>query len=341
MDEQNTESTMKRFLLSLSFLLISLASILAQSGKIKISGTVADSAATPLVGATVTVMHAKDSVLAGFSTTQADGGFLIGRLKKDNYILTISYIGFETHTQSLKVTKDDNLGNIILEEESEILKEVLVKGDRVPVVINGDTIEYNADAFKTQPNAVVEDLLKRLPGVEVERDGTIRAQGEQVQQVLVDGKEFFGTDPKVATKNLPADAIDKVQVFNKKSDRSEFSGIDDGQRQKTINLELKEDKKNGAFGRITGGAGTDERFYGKTNINRFSPNRQISLIGTINNINEQGFSMNDYFNFSGGMQRMMSGGGGSVRQAGVSSSVWHTHRRRHAQRMFWHRRHCF
>jgi len=152
-----------------------------------------------------------------------------------------------------------------------------------------------------------------LPGVEVERDGTVRAQGEQVNQILVDGKEFFGTDPKVATKNLPADAIDKVQVFNRKSDRSEFSGVDDGQRQKTINLELKEDKKKGAFGRVTGGGGTDERYYGKANINRFSPNRQLSLIGTVNNINEQGFSMNDYFNFSGGMQRMMSGGSGGIR----------------------------
>lgn len=310
--EQNIESTMKKVLLTLS-LLFFLGSIIAQTGKLKISGTVVDSAATPLVGATVTMMHAKDSVLAGFSTTQADGSFLIGRLKKDNYILTISYIGYETLTQTLKINKEENLGNLTLEEESKILNEVLVKGDRVPVVINGDTIEYNADAFKTQPNAVVEDLLKRLPGVEVERDGTIRAQGEQVQQVLVDGKEFFGTDPKVATKNLPADAIDKVQVFNKKSDRAEFSGIDDGQRQKTINLELKEDKKNGAFGRVTGGGGTDERYYGKANINRFSPNRQLSFIGTMNNINEQGFSMNDYFNFSGGMQRMMSGSGGSFR----------------------------
>lgn len=171
---------MKRFLLTLSFLLLALASLFAQSGKLKISGAVADSSATPLVGATVTLIHAKDSVLAGFSTTQADGGFMIGRLKKDDYILTITYIGYETFTQTLKVNKELELGTLKLEAESKLLNEVLVKGDRVPVVINGDTIEYNADAFQTQPNAVVEDLLKRLPGVEVERDGTIRAQGEQV-----------------------------------------------------------------------------------------------------------------------------------------------------------------
>jgi len=304
---------MKKILLSLCLIVTSLSWLAGQTGKLRINGTVVDSSATPLVGATVTLMHAADSVLAGFATTQADGGFLIGRLKKDNYLLRITYIGYENYSQQIELKKEMDLGAIQLAEESEILKEVLVKGDRVPVVINGDTIEYNADAFKTQPNAVVEDLLKRLPGVEVERDGTVRAQGEQVNQILVDGKEFFGTDPKVATKNLPADAIDKVQVFNRKSDRSEFSGVDDGQRQKTINLELKEDKKKGAFGRVTGGGGTDERYYGKANINRFSPNRQLSLIGTVNNINEQGFSMNDYFNFSGGMQRMMSGGSGGIR----------------------------
>ncbi len=304
---------MKKILLSLCLIVTSLSWLAGQTGKLRINGTVVDSSATPLVGATVTLMHAADSVLAGFATTQADGGFLIGRLKKDNYLLRITYIGYENHSQLIELKKEVDLGPIQLAEESEILKEVLVKGDRVPVVINGDTIEYNADAFKTQPNAVVEDLLKRLPGVEVERDGTVRAQGEQVNQILVDGKEFFGTDPKVATKNLPADAIDKVQVFNRKSDRSEFSGVDDGQRQKTINLELKEDKKKGAFGRVTGGGGTDERYYGKANINRFAPDRQLSLIGTINNINEQGFSMNDYFNFSGGMQRMMSGGSGGIR----------------------------
>ncbi|MEZ5041083.1 MAG: outer membrane beta-barrel protein [Saprospiraceae bacterium] len=303
---------MKKVILALCLILPSLSGLMAQTAKWSVSGTVVDKSA-PLVGATVTLLHAADSVLAGFATTDTAGKFTIGRLKKDNYLLNISYIGYEKYAQAIDLNKDLVLDEINLQEESKTLDEVLVKGGRVPVVINGDTIEYNADAFKTQPNAVVEDLLKRLPGVEVERDGTIRAQGEQVNQVLVDGKEFFGNDPKVATKNLPADAIDKVQVYDRKSDRAEFSGVDDGQRQKTINLSLKEDKKKGAFGRVTGGAGTDERYYGKANINRFSPEKQFSIIGTINNINEQGFSMNDYFNFSGGMQRMMSGGGGGIR----------------------------
>jgi hypothetical protein len=120
-------------------------------------------------------------------------------------------------------------------------------GEKAPVTVKRDTIEFNAGSFKTNANATVEDLLKKLPGVEVETDGTVRAQGEEVQRVTVDGREFFGRDPKLATRNLPADAIDKVQVFNKKSDQAVFTGIDDGQSEKTINLELKEEKRNGAF----------------------------------------------------------------------------------------------
>src|SRR6185369_16332521 len=161
-------------------------------------------------------------------------------------------------------------------------------------------------------NASVEDLLKKLPGVEVDTDGTVRAQGEQVQRVMVDGREFFGRDPKLATRNLPADAVEKVQVFDKKSDQSVFTGIEDGQREKTINLELKEEKRNGAFGNIMGGAGTNDRFQGKASINRFSKGKQLSFLGMGNNVNEQGFSLDDYMNFSGGSQQM-AGGGGSMR----------------------------
>src|SRR5690606_22466574 len=118
-------------------------------------------------------------------------------------------------------------------------------------------IEFNADAFKTQPNALVEDLLKRLPGVEVDADGAIKVQGEDVKRITVDGKDFFGTDPKMATRNLPADAVKKVQVFDKKSKTAEFTGIDDGNEEKTINLELRENKKTGNFGNVLAGYGTD------------------------------------------------------------------------------------
>jgi outer membrane receptor protein involved in Fe transport len=147
-----------------------------------------------------------------------------------------------------------------------------------------------------------------MPGMEVETDGTVRAQGEQVQRVTVDGREFFGRDPKLATRNLPADAVEKVQVFDRKSDQAQFTGIDDGQREKTINLELKEEKRKGAFGNLMGGYGSDDRFQATASVNKFSKGKQLSFLGMGNNINEQGFSIGDFMNFSGGAQAMMSGG---------------------------------
>lgn len=283
--------------------------------KYDIKGIIADSIGTPLISATVMLQNAKDSVLINFGLTDGKGFFQFKGLRKADYLLQISYLGYENKTLTIDLPESSgiiDLQMIRLEPQIEALEEVIVKSERVPLQIKKDTIEFNADAFQTRPNAVVEDLLKKLPGVEVERDGTIRAQGEQVRRVTVDGKEFFGTDPKMATKNLPADAVDKVQVFDKKSDMAEFSGIDDGQRQKTINLELKEDKKQGYFGSITAGGGTVERYEGKASINRFTPKQQISFIGMANNTNQQGFSLTDYLNFSGGLQRMMGSGGGRL-----------------------------
>ena len=173
----------------------------------------------------------------------------------------------------------------------------------------GDTIQYNAGSFKTQPNANVEDLLKKLPGVKVEKDGTVKAQGEEVKKVLVDGKEFFGDDPKIATKNLPADAVDKVQVFDKLSDQAQLTGFDDGNSEKTINLKLKKDKKKGMFGKANAGGGTDGRYQGKFNINSFKGARQMSAIGMGNNTNAEGFSFMDILNFTGALNQLKNGGG--------------------------------
>ena len=157
---------------------------------------------------------------------------------------------------------------------------------------------------KQQPNASVEQLLKKLPGVQVEKDGTIKAQGEKVKKVLVDGKEFFGNDPKIATKNLPADAVDKVQVYNKQSDQAQLTGFEDGNYEKTINLKLKEDKKKGMFGKINAGGGTDGRYEGKFNVNSFKGARQMSVIGMGNNDNAEGFSFMDILNFTGALNQL-------------------------------------
>jgi hypothetical protein len=172
------------------------------------------------------------------------------------------------------------------------LKEVVVES-RPPLRMKGDTIEYNAAQFKTKQNAVVEDLLKKLPGVKVDKGGNITAQGETVRKVLVDGKEFFGNDPSIATKNLPADMVDKIQVLDKMSDQGEFSGIDDGDKTKTINIVTKKDRKKGYFGNLSAGGGPDGKYEGGININSFAGDQQLSLLFKANNINKSGFSASE------------------------------------------------
>ncbi len=288
----------------------------AMPQKISLRGMLKDSVNSPLPSATVLLLNAKDSALVNFASSGSDGSFKITNVRKQSYILKITYVGFNPHIQLLDLTStndDFDTGTIFLQAGVDQLDEVMVTAERDPVTIKNDTIEFNAGSFKTRENAVVEDLLKRLPGVEIDNDGNIRAQGEQVRRVTVDGKSFFGTDPKIATKNLPADAIEKVQVFDRKSDQAVFTGIDDGQREKTINLELKEEKRKGAFGNVAAGVGDQDRFQAKVNINRFQKEKQLSFLGLANNINQQGFGMDEYLNFTGGSQRMMAGRGGSFR----------------------------
>lgn len=303
---------MKPSFLLLFFYLICMTHIQAQS--IQINGAVSDSMATPLEYATVLLMQSSDSSLTAFGRTNEQGQFELKNVSAGTYLFRITYVGMQTHQQLLHLDGSERvkaLGSIVLYPSSALLGDLTVAGERNPLTIRHDTIEYNAGSFKTQPNAPVEDLLKKLPGVEVQQDGSVKAQGETVQNVLVDGKQFFGKDTKLATKNLPADAVDKVQVYDKKSDVATFTGIEDGQKEKTINLELKEEKKNGYFGNAYAGGGTDDRFEGKAMINRFSKKQQLSFIGMGNNTNQQGFSVDDYLNFTGQMQKMM--GGGSVR----------------------------
>ncbi|MCC6726205.1 MAG: TonB-dependent receptor [Saprospiraceae bacterium] len=286
-----------------------------------LTGLVTDSTGTGLLSATVVLMEKKDSTLSAFAITEADGRFWVKKITPGDYLLQVSYVGMETHWQPMSVAEGKiEVGTITLLPAASVLNEVEVTADRVPLRMQGDTLNYNAAAFKVQPGAVVEDLLKKLPGVEVQVDGTIKAQGETVQNVFVDGKEFFGNDPQVATKNLPADAVEKVQVYDKKSDMAEFSGIEDGREAKTINLELKEDHKNGYFGNATAGGGTDSRYQGRFNLNRFSSKSQLSAIGMANNNNQAGFSFNDYMQFMGGLGSMMGGGGGGGGSRRVSLS---------------------
>lgn len=301
---------MKKYLL---VVVLALTSMAAFAQKFSVKGQVLDTLSSPMPSSTVMLLHAKDSALANFGVTDLKGFFEIKNIDKGDYFLKITFVGYATCMK--RVTNPAagtvvDLGKIKMEPEAKQLSEVVVQAEKAPVTVKKDTIEFNAGSFKLKKNATVEDLLKKLPGVEVATDGTVKAQGEQVQRVMVDGREFFGRDPKLATRNLPADAIDKVQVYDKKSDQAVFTGIDDGQKEKTINLELKEEKRNGAFGTLMGGAGTEDRFQARASINRFQKGQQISLLGMGNNINEQGFSIDDYMNFTGGSQQMMGAAGG-------------------------------
>ena len=291
-----------------------LAATLTSFGqRFTIRGQATDTLKSGMPSATVMLLQQKDSSLVGFGSTDRQGIFELKNITRGDYQVKITFVGYATAFKLISAADFSapvlELGRIPMEPVSKELDELVVKGEKAPVTVKQDTIEFNAGSFKVKQNANVEDLLKKMPGIEVETDGSIRAQGEQVQRVMVDGREFFGRDPKLATRNLPADAVDKVQVFDKKSDQTVFTGIEDGQREKTINLELKEEKRNGAFGNMMAGAGTDDRYQARASINRFSKGEQLSFLGMGNNVNEQGFSMDDYMNFSGGSQQMMGGGG--------------------------------
>ncbi len=299
---------MQRILFCLLFLCTALTS---NAQLHTLNGMVYDDKGAPVQYATVALLETADSTLAFFAITDNNGAFAIKSVKEDTYRLQISFIRYNTYDTLFTVPapSGDQLGIFVLRSAAVGLDAVQVTAERIPIQINGDTVQYNADSYKTAPDASAEDLLKKLPGVEVDASGNIKAQGEEVQQVLVDGKEFFSSDPTVATKNLPADAIDKVQVFDKTSEEADFTGVDDGARTKTINLVLKEGKKSMWLGSVQAGYGTDDRYQFNAKTYRFTKTNQIAALGMMNNVNQFGFSINDYIDFNGGFGNMMRGGG--------------------------------
>ncbi|MFT3932587.1 MAG: outer membrane beta-barrel family protein [Chitinophagaceae bacterium] len=303
---------MKKLLLSLFVFCVFLTAAHSQNDG-SIRGIIKDTSAGLNLGdATVTVLSAKDSSLVSFGRTNSNGAFTIRNLEKGNYRLLVTHVGYVNLSKNFSISaalNEINFGVLSISNKATLLQEVTVSQEKPPVVIRNDTLEYNAGSFKTKPNAVVEDLLKKLPGIQVDKEGKVKSNGEEVKKVLVDGKEFFGNDPKMATKNLPADAVDKVQVFDRKSDQSRFTGFDDGNSEKTINLTIKPEKKNGVFGKATAGAGDNGLYQGNMNVNSFSGERQLSAIGMMNNTNKQGFSFMDILNFSGGLPNANGKGG--------------------------------
>lgn len=300
-------------------LLTTLASAQKVSGTIK--GVLQDSvSASPLSDATVSIIRIKDSSLISFTLTGSKGDFQIRNLDAGEYYLAASYTGMETFRKNFTITVDSqqqDLGVLLMNRAYKTMDEVVI--EEAPVQIKGDTISFKADAFKTKPNATVEDLLKKVPGMAVEKDGTVKAQGETVQKVYVDGKEFFNNDPKLATKNLTAEMVDRVDVFDDMSEQAKFNGIDDGSRSKAINLKLKKDKKKGVFGKAYAGAGTEDRYDVGLTANFFKGAMQSSVIAKANNTNNVGFTLTDMLGMFGGGGQSFGGGGTSIVSSGGGS----------------------
>ncbi len=290
-------------------------SVFAQQ-KGKVSGMIVDTAMRKAVtGVTISILSSKDSSLVSFTMTGDDGRFEITNLSNGEYRLLATHTGYHNTNRLFSISTEKpfaSLGEVPVTDKYKALDEIVIQAEAPPVTLKADTVEYNAGSFKTQPNANVEDLLKKLPGVKVDKDGTVKAQGQKVNRVLVDGKEFFGNDPKMATKNLPADAIDKVQVYDRQSDQAQLTGFDDGSSEKTINLKLKKEKKKGMFGKATAGAGTQDRYEGRFNINSFKGARQLSALGAANNVNAEAFGFSDMLNFGGDRPSIGSGGNISI-----------------------------
>lgn len=304
-------------LLMLKRLVIGLLLLLPFTGRAQggfIGGVLSDSLHQLVGSATVTLQKSSDSSLVSFTLSQPNGSFLFKNVPPGTYRVLITHLAYHSMSRRCTLTAEHpshQFDTLRLYGKTQVLPEFEIAEDAPPVTLKGDTLEFNAGSFKTQANAAVEDMLKKMPGVEILSDGTIKVNGQTVKKVLVDGKEFFGDDPNIATQNLPADAVDKVQVFDKKSDAEQLTGMDDGNTDMAINLKLKKDKNKGAFGNIQGGYGYQDRYKGKINLNRFENGRQLAVLANANNINERPFSFSDVMSFMGGMN--MSSGGGDVR----------------------------
>ena len=294
---------MRTFFYSFGFLLFFSSQLFAQSpARETVKGALSDSSGITIPSAMVMLLNAKDSSLINFTQADEKGKFEFRGIKNSAYLLKVSHMSFLPYQKVLKVsaTETNDLGTIKLKLISKQLMEVVIKAARAPLKFRGDTIEYDASSFKLQPGTSVEDLLRRLPGMEVDADGNIKSQGKDIKHVYVEGKAFFGDDPKSVTKNLGAETISTVQVFDEKSEQSKLTGIDDGvKNDKAMNLSLKEEYKKGAFGKLTVADGDQSRWAARGSYNRFNKKEQLSFIGYGNNINQTGVNWDDLGEFKG------------------------------------------
>ncbi|WP_455634380.1 outer membrane beta-barrel protein [Parabacteroides sp.] len=292
----------------------------AQQSGVNVTGSVVEQGSdTPIEQATVRLLNVKDSAMVRGVVSARNGSFTLKNVKKGSYLLHVTFIGYDPLYQPLQITGKKNpvnVGKLELSDGAIELGEAVVIGKAPEVTVRNDTVEYNADSYKVTEGSVLEDLLKKMPGVEVDSEGKITVNGKEVKKVMVDGKEFFSDDPKVASKNLPAKMIDKLQVLDKKSDMAQMTGFDDGEEETVINLTVKPGMKQGWFGNAYGGYGSKDRYEGNVMVNRFVNNDQITFMGGANNTNNMGFSDLASTMFSG-----MGGGGGRRGGFGAGSGI--------------------
>src|SRR4051812_19073755 len=255
-----------------------------------ITGTLVDQQSkTPLARATVQLKSLSDSSTQRTISDSA-GVFSFTNLNRDSFLLSVSYVGYNPISRRIRVdTTDISIDIAAVNSSSSELETIVIRTSISPVSQKGDTLQINASQYKVNPDASGEDLVKKVPGITIE-NGQVKAQGENVQKVTIDGRELFGDDATAALRNLPAEIIDKIQIFDRLSDQAQFSGVDDGNTTKGINIVTKANMRNGQFGRVFAGYGTDNRYAAGGNATILKDNRRISLVGNFNNTNQQNFS---------------------------------------------------
>lgn len=286
--------------------LVMAVTTIAMGQKLTVTGTVSDTVnKKQLSNSSIVLLKKKDSTLLQFTRSANSGSFSL-QTEPGHYVIMITYPGFADYEDSLEVLdKPVDLGPIYLTPRSKLMEEIIIRKTVPAIRMKGDTVVYKADSFRVQPGATVEDLLKKLPGITVDKNGKITAQGERVKKIMVDGEEFFSDDPTIATRNLQAGMVDELEVFDKKSDQAEFSGIDDGKRTKTVNLKLKEDKKNGYFGKVEAGSDFNNYWSNSAMLNYFKGKKKIAGHGLMASDGRTGLNWEEMMNY-GGMGNMES-----------------------------------
>ncbi|MFA6334036.1 MAG: outer membrane beta-barrel family protein [Bacteroidales bacterium] len=309
----------KLALLTFGSIIISTIFLSAQADKdYKLKITLVDSLTkNPVEFATISLTPEVGTQALKYSLSDAAGKAALSEIKRGAYLFKVEFIGYKTYSKNIVFADEKviDLGTVYLNEKLNVLETVVVTAQGNPITVKKDTIEYNASSFKTTDSDMLEQLLKKLPGIEIDSDGKITANGKEIKKIMIDGKTFFFDDPQLATKNLPAKIIDKVKVLEKKSEQAQFTGIDDGNEETVIDLSIRPGMMNGWFGNLTAGYGTDDKYQGATMVGNFTSKNQISFIGNANNTNNRGF-MDVAGSAMRSMRSSMGGGGGGVRIGG-------------------------